>query len=189
MNPSQHWVKLVNQTAQKNQIPFDAACRLAAREHPDACRLMSAFGVTRQQVAFFNTRLENQAGGKAATEFANTAQGRRERLASLPSVKIVTMADRIAEAKQFANVGNAPVAAPALKALFRLPMTCSQAEFEAAWHGNGDTGTPINPGKIFAGLVEYLQKEKGFEYEAAISAAKAAYPALWQLVDTIAAQK
>jgi hypothetical protein len=84
--------------------------------------------------------------------------------------------------------GSVPVASPQMLALFRLPTNTSQAEFAAAWDGNGNTLAPINPAKIFAGLCTYWQKEKSLDYDQAIQECKQRYPDLWSFVELLAAQ-
>ena len=159
---------------------------------------MSAVGRTRQSVQFFNSRElekttpEKSSAGQQLAKFANE----KMKSSGLPygkawnavCVEHPDLAAAMAgnNGVQFANdAGAVPVAAPQIKAIFRLPPTCSQEEFAAAWHGNGDTLTPLNPGKCFAGLVDYLQTKRSLDYDAAINAAKTAYPALWELVELI----
>jgi hypothetical protein len=186
MTPSQHWTQLVNLTMLQRRCGLSEAWRITASAHPAAAMLMSAFGRTRASVSFFNSRLPSEfAPGEAATgkpilKTVSVFRGRSDLSAN---------AGRITA--EFANAkdGPAPVGGPQLKAMFRLPGNCSQKEFEAAWQGNGNTIAPINPGKIFSGLVEYIQKQKSLDYEAAIVAAKTAYPNLWDLVERIAAEK
>ena len=48
---------------------------------------------------------------------------------------------------------------------------------------------PIDPGRIFAALVEMTQNTNNLSYENAIQAAKARFPELWDLVEAITRQK
>ncbi|MEI7534127.1 MAG: hypothetical protein WCK57_07120 [Verrucomicrobiae bacterium] len=142
----------------KSGLPYGQAWNAACAEHPKLAMAMEAS----VEVQFAN------AG-------SDPVEGIRQQAAGLSRGGL-----------SFSNAGGAvPVAAPQLKAIFRLPPTCSQEEFAAAWHSNGDTLAPINPGKCFAGLVDYHQTKKSLDYDAAINAAKTAYPALWELVELI----
>jgi hypothetical protein len=85
--------------------------------------------------------------------------------------------------------GAMPVKSPAMLAIFKLPVNVSQAEFAAAWEGNGNTLSPLNPAKIFAGLCAYWQKEKPLDYDQSIQECKRLYPDLWAFVELLAAQK
>ena len=199
--PSQHWVSLVNQTMSRQRCSYVQAWRSAAEAHPAAAALMSAFGRTRQSVQFFNSRVvekntpEKQPAGKQLAQFVNEKTksgmpyGRAWNKACAEHPELVAAVNR--GLTLIGDLDNAavPVAAPHLKAIFRLPTTCSQEEFAAAWHGNGDTLAPINPGKCFAGLVDYLQTTKSLDYDAVINAAKTAYPDLWAMVEVISKQE
>lgn len=93
-----------------------------------------------------------------------------------------------AGSKPMAAYGTAPVVAPQLKAMFALPMDATQTEFAAAWKANGNTSAPVNFGKVFDGLCELMQSEKSMGYEAALEAAKARFPQLWQRCEQMAEQ-
>jgi hypothetical protein len=202
MNPSQHWTQLVNQTMLQRRCGHSEAWRITAEAHPTAAALMSAFGRTRSSVSFFNSKIASELTpekAKLGKEFMVFVNERMQNGLPYNQAYNAVLRDHpefraesgVSTSAQFANSkeGPAPVAGPQLKVIFRLPANCSQEEFEAAWHGNGDTVAPINPGKIFAGLVEYVQKLKSLDYEAAITAAKTAYPNLWDLVARIADEK
>ncbi|MDR3459423.1 MAG: hypothetical protein P4N60_18505 [Verrucomicrobiae bacterium] len=77
MNPSLHWAQLVKRVMSEKRCNYSGAWRLAAAAHPDAATLMSAFGRTRQQASFFNSRGNHQTtpqkaeAGKKLAKFAN----------------------------------------------------------------------------------------------------------------------
>lgn len=153
----QQLAKFANEKMKSSGLPYGKAWNVVCAEHPDLATAMA---------------------GNNGVQFANAAGGAVD--------DIRKQAANLRGDQSFSNAaGTVPVAAPQLKAIFRLPLSCSQEEFAAAWHGNGDTLAPLNPGKCFAGLVDYLQTKKSLDYDAAINAAKTAYPALWELVELI----
>ena len=153
--------KFANEKVKSNGLPYGQAWNAACAEHPELATAMA---------------------GNARVQFANAGGD--------PLQSIHRAAANLGRGgSAFSNAAGAlPVASPQIKAIFRLPQTCSQEEFAAAWHGNGDTLAPVNPGKCFSGLVDYHQAKKSLDYDAAINAAKAAYPDLWELVELISKQ-
>ncbi|MDR3460138.1 MAG: hypothetical protein P4N60_22145 [Verrucomicrobiae bacterium] len=100
----------------------------------------------------------------------------------------IAQVGRAGARSQFANAadGNAPAATSEIKKLFWLPEHATQDQFEAAFKGNGSALSPLNPGKIFAALVELTQTQRGIDYDAAIAQTKAAFPDLWNAVQLLA---
>lgn len=196
MNPSQHWTQLVNTTMSQRSCDYAEAWRITARAHPAAAILMSAYGATRSAVQFFNSSREGAARVPARQEFRRQVEARmveahcdyttafnfvERQNAKPPGLKAVP---------EFANdaSGNPPVFSPRHKQMFHLPMDATPDECAAAWAGNGSTAAPVNPGKVFAALAEFIQKQKSLDYEAAITQAKGRFPALWALVEQLAKQ-
>jgi len=85
--------------------------------------------------------------------------------------------------------GGMPIFGHQMKAIFSLPRDATESECRAAWKGNGETATPMHPGKVFAALVELAQREKGLSYDAAISAVKARCLQLWAQVQALSQSK
>lgn len=199
MNPSQHWIQLVNQTMSQRPCSHSQAWLITGRAHPDAAALMSAFGRSRQTVSFFNSRRarqvtpEKQEAEKSFSKFVNERM--RNGLSYGQAYNAVFRDHPDLEAKMYgsgtaqfvnSNDGNPPAATSDIKKLFWLPPHATQDQFEAAYKGNGSTLTPLNPGKIFAALVELTQKQRGIEYDPAIAQTKAAFPDLWNAVELLA---
>ena len=89
---------------------------------------------------------------------------------------------------QFTNVtgdGATPVGSPQFNRLFYLLATATQEQFSCAWIANGSTASPINPAKIFAGLVELAQKQSSLDYDAAIARCKSDFPDLWEACELL----
>jgi hypothetical protein len=159
--------KFANEKMKSSGLPYGQAWNKACAEHPELAATISGNVV----VQFANDTAKPDATDRARDHIRKMAA------ADFGGAKFLNMA------------GGVPVAGHQVKAIFRLPQTCSQDEFAAAFHGNGDTLAPVNPGKIFAALVEYVQKKKSLDYNAAITAAKAAYPGLWDMVEAISNEK
>jgi hypothetical protein len=212
MNPSQDWCLLVRATMNKNRIPYSNAWKVCESEHPDWAILMSAMGRNRTTVSFFNVRSvqksppERETARKQFHHFVNekiatgldcnmamnaAAREHPEIYAATHSnqgpghVKITMPGQRRAE---FQNDGEtpAPVGSPGLKTLFWLTPQATQEEFEAAWVGNNSVTQPLNPAKIFTGLVNLAQKKNtGLGNDAAITQVKARFPRLWDAVEAL----
>lgn len=204
MNPTKNWVALVNATMAQHRCNYDEAWRLTKRAHPDAHTLMCAFGQTREQIQFFNSRRAKKESAperkqakeqfheevKARMQFVNCSYDQAWAYVTRTNRPLADLANGKVTAPSFANDGNIPIFGHQLRKLFFLPMDSSQEEGEAAWRGNGETTSPINPGKIFAGMVEYLRKTNPTATDDQLTAlAKSKYPDLWQAVETIAGKK
>jgi len=199
-NPSQHWTQLVNRTMSQRSCGHSEAWRITAAAYPDAATLMSACGRTRQTVQFFNSRLaakstpqkteakrqfmqfvneKQQVGLNYGTAYNAAARAHPDVFAAMSGggqVQFVNTAS---------NNGIPPAASSQLKKLFWLPEHTTQEQFEAGFKGNGSTLSPVNPAKIFAGIVELTQKQRGGEYDQALAQTKAAFPDLWDAVELL----
>jgi len=159
---------------------------------------MSAFGRSRQTVQFFNSREARKATPektqtkKQFFQFVNEKEktGLPYNVAYNAAARehpdlVAVMAG--GARVQFVNAadGSAPVGSPQFKTLFWLPADATQEQFEAAWIGNGSTASPLNPAKIFAGLVDLAQKKSNLDNDAAIAQVKAAFPRLWEAVELL----
>lgn len=184
MNPSQHWTQLVNKIMSQRSCGYSEAWRITAAANPDAATLMSAAGRSRQTVQFFNSRQAKKSTPEKTQaknqffQFVNEKQnsGLSYNMAYAAAARehpdLIAMMAGGARV-QFANAanGSAPVGSPQFKTLFWLPADATQEQFEAAWIGNGSTASPLNPAKIFAGLVDLAQKKGNLDNDAAISLA------------------
>jgi hypothetical protein len=198
MNPSKRWVTLVNRTLSQRNCTYSEAWRITAGAHPDDALLMSAYGRSRQTVQFFNSREaqkmtpERTRARKQFGEFVNEkvaaglncSQAYNAAAREHPDT-VATMAGTPSVQFVNANDGNTPVGSPQFKTLFWLPADAPQETFAAAWVANGSTASPLNPAKIFAGLVELAQKRGLLGYDAALAQAKAGFPRLWEAVELL----
>jgi endo-beta-N-acetylglucosaminidase D len=206
MNPSLHWVQLVNQTMAQRRCTHSEAWRITASAHPEAATLMSAAGRSRSTVQFFNSREaqkitpEKAQAKKEFFQFVNEREkaGQHPNMAYNAAARehpdlVAAMAGGnfvrvVLPRAQFANAadgGKAPAATAMLKKLFWLPDNATEEHFQAAFQGNGSALSPQNPSKIFAGLVDLTQKNSGSDYDTAIAHTKAAFPELWNAVDRL----
>jgi hypothetical protein len=200
MNPSQYWTQLVNKIMSQRNCGHSEAWRIAAGANPDAATLMSAFGRSRNTVQFFNSRQAAESTpGKDQSQrqfarFVNEKQknglnyGAAYNAAAREHPDVfaaMSGSTRAQFANADANNGNPPAASSQLKKVFWLPEHATQEQFEAAFKGNGSTLSPLNPAKIFAGIAELTQKQRGGEYDQAIAQTKAAFPELWAAVELL----
>ena len=176
------------------------AWRITAAANPTASILMSAFGRSRQTVQFFNSRQatkltpEKAEAKKTFATFVNEKQkiglnyGTAYNAAAREHPAVFAAMSGSGQV-QFVNTassnGNPPAASSQLKKLFWLPEHVTQEQFEAGFKGNGSTLSPLNPAKIFAGIAELTQKQRGGEYDQAIAQTKAGFPDLWAAVELL----
>lgn len=206
---------LVIATMNKHRTTYAGALSICRAEHPDWTILNHACCRNKNTVQFFNSRQSQQvtperdAARKSFHQFVNEATKRGlsygaamnavarehpEIYASshsqkgLRHVKIVMPGQ---PKEQFINDGERPVPVfnPGMKTLFWLPADTTQDICEAGWIGNGKVMQPLNPAKIFAGIVSYEQKKNSsLNNDAAIALVKSKFPRLWKSVSTLANQ-
>jgi hypothetical protein len=197
-SPAEHWRQLVAKTMSQRNCTHQQAWLLTAAAHRDSATLMSASGRSRNTVQFFNSRQaakstpEKVAAKKEFYQFVNEKTKLGLSYTAAYNGAALEHPDLVATMAggagvQFVNTadGNAPVGSPQFKRLFWLPANASQEQFAAAWTGNGSTASPLNPAKIFAGLVELAQKQSSLDYDAAIARCKSDFPELWAAVELL----
>ena len=192
----------VNLIQAQTKDSYENAWRMADKSHPEVATLMRAYGKTGQAISFFNERVLKQAGAPSRAAHRETTQQQIQDEMKNSGCPYATAFNRVyprTDAGKASQTGGSfvnddlassktvgcPVAGPQLKALFRMPIDATQQEFNAAWTGNGEAVAPINPGKIFQGLVTYTQDAKGVDYETSIRLVKGRFPDLWALVVAI----
>jgi len=213
MNPSTEWAALVSATMNKHRTTYAGALNICRAEHPDWMLLVSASGRSGGTVQFFNSRLKQVVTPERGTARKEFAQFVNEKMRAgqpygvavnaaarehpevyaathsnqgAPHVKIVMPGQ---PREQFINDGEmpTPVFNPGMKTLFWLPADTAQDICEAGWIGNGSVMQPLNPAKIFAGIVSYEQKKNSsLGNDAAIAQVKAKFPRLWEAVAALA---
>jgi hypothetical protein len=207
MNPSTEWAAQVTATMNRNRTTYADALRICRAEHPDWLILVSASGRSRQTVQFFNSRQrqkvtpERESARKQFRQFLNEKQSKglpygvayNAAARENPEVYAATFSSHGVE---FINVSEgmrggtkeapAPVGSPPMKKVFWLEPYASQEEFEAGWRENGSVARPLNPAKIFAGIVGLAKKQNpSIETNAAIAMVKAKFPRLWEAVEAL----
>jgi hypothetical protein len=213
MNPSTEWAALVTATMNKHRITYSEALRVCKAERPDFVVLMSAYGRSRNTVQFFNSRYAQKItpdrliARKQLSQFVNekVAQGLSYPMAmdaatrEHPEIYAATHSNQgpgyvkigmpgEKNNAQFTNDGEMPspvVASPKMKFMFWLDANAPQDVFEAAWKGNGSVPSPLNPAKIFAGLVDYAKQKNNLSTDEAIAQVKAAQPRLWEACEAL----
>jgi hypothetical protein len=200
--PGQYFFRIVTERMLAKKIPHAEATRQIAAEQPDLATLVSAFGRSRRTIIEFNNSLDRgetaaegkktprfveivthgKAAHRGATEFANSAEPK-----PAPSFVQVVMPGDIGRRAQFDNSTNdaCPMVNPRHCALFFLPPNTTQETYAAAFAGNGNTISPVNPAKIFAALVEFTQEQKKADHAAALAQVKTKFPNLWNAVETV----
>jgi hypothetical protein len=201
--PVQFANALIAQTMSQNRCDHSEASRLVGQTNRDAMILAQAFGKPEASVAAFNALAASRYPGKAEdrAQFANAVQEEMKSTHCNYEVAFNRVSQREKELSarlngkpQFANLSGEfpPVFGPQLRALFRLPQTCSQDACHAAWRANGNQAAPFNPAKVFDGIVKWLQVSSSavnhLSYETALSRAQADFSELWQAVKQLAAQ-
>lgn len=203
MTPSKAWLSMVHATIDNARCSFAEAWNSTARQHPDLAILVRACGATQQSVIFFsNTRAlgkqEAVRKHQAREKFLGAVHARQESVKcdyqTAYNWAMKTRAELFNEmerkpASEEAYPGVVPARSPQVTKMFRLPMDTTQAEWSAAWKGNGSSMALFDPGKIFAALVEQIQADKDLDYSAAVQAAKSRFPDLWFEVQALAKQK
>jgi hypothetical protein len=212
MTPTKNWIEFVNATMAENRCTHAEAMRIAKHNRPDACTLMIASGASRRAVTFSNERASAPARKEALqkqTSFINEKMklghsyaaackmlySHPKLLPALPFVEIKLPKSSSKPAApgrvQFSNVTDIgdimPVGSPSHFALFRLPMTTTQEQWQAAFKANGSSMQSIHPAKVFSGLVELAQQNNsGLSYDDAIALCKSNFPDLWSQVELLA---
>jgi len=200
MKPSEHWLQLVAKTMSNRSCGHVEAWKITADAYPAAAILMSASGRSRQTVRFFNSREAAKVTpqkAKAKKEFYQFVNAKEEagmyptaayNAAARAHPDLVSAMTGAGDVQFLNDVGGdiIPAGSPRHYALFRLPMTTTQEQWEAAYKGNGSIMAPFNPAKVFAALVELAQKKStSLSYNDAITRCKTDYPDLWDSVELL----
>jgi hypothetical protein len=177
----------------KTMTPIQFHNSPAGQHSVDAGILARAYGKPPAAVKTFNSGPGRTSSigdrRRARTQFANeVAEEMKKTGCCWDAANVRVSKRRAAAAPRFAN-SEQPVFGPQMKAAFHLPQDATESMCSAAWKANGETTTPINPGKVFAALVELAQKEKSLDYDAALRAMKSQCPILWQEVEAISKSK
>jgi hypothetical protein len=189
-------------TAKTNELlprvgTMQAAWVQASKLYPDVGILIRATGATRQSVIqFCNSKIFHSS---PSNEIENRRQMHQKIEQEMKTAHCTYDVAFNRVYPQFANeapdpnqiqtqagADGLPVLGPQLRALFRLPVDTTQAEWVAAWKANLEKTSPINFGRVCDAICEVAQREKGLSYEDALRATKSRFPDLWATVSEMA---
>lgn len=191
--------QFVNETAAKRGLDGAAAMEEASRINPALSILAQALGATPQRLQFFNARHQRQVAAPVRNEKRREFIGKVHDYMAVFKVgydaawsicqrRHVEIFNEMTSGglPTIANGGSAPVAGPQVNATMKLPAGTEQRVLNVAFAANGGRLTPLDPARVFDGLVQFFMRDRDLSHDASMAYCKENFSALWGAVTDLA---